>query len=217
LLSNAETFAQVAVLLRLGPQRFAETGAPDEPGTTLLTLGGAVARPGVVEIPLGAPLGVVLTAAGAPEHPQAVVVGGYHGSWLRPFPEIRLSRAGLRHAGGSFGAGVVLVLDPDTCALGELNRVTHWLAAESAGQCGPCHFGLPALARDVAALMAGTPAVGVALTHARAVTGRGACAHPDGAARFVTSGLHLLHDETDRHLNHGTCGRPVLGRLPVGE
>jgi NADH:ubiquinone oxidoreductase subunit F (NADH-binding) len=55
LLSNVETFAQVAVLLRLGPQRFAGTGTYDEPGTTLLTISGAVTRPGVVEIPIGTP------------------------------------------------------------------------------------------------------------------------------------------------------------------
>ncbi|HEU5266474.1 MAG TPA: NADH-ubiquinone oxidoreductase-F iron-sulfur binding region domain-containing protein, partial [Jatrophihabitans sp.] len=228
--SNAETFAQLAVLLRMGPHRFAETGTPGEPGTTLLTLGGAVARPGVVEVPLGAPLGMVLAAAGAPEHPQAVVVGGYHGAWIAPIPQIRLSRAGLAAAGGSFGAGVVLVLDQATCALGELHRITRWLAAESAGQCGPCRFGLPALAADVAAIAAGPPpaqppagapavgarAIGAALAHARLVTGRGACAHPDGTARFVTSALHLLHDETDRHLAYGGCGRPVLGQLPIG-
>jgi NADH:ubiquinone oxidoreductase subunit F (NADH-binding) len=215
LLSNAETFAQVAILLRMGPHRFAETGTPDEPGTTLLTVGGAVQRPGVVEIPLGAPLGVVLAAAGAPERAQAVVVGGYHGSWLTPIPDIRLSRAGVAAAGGSFGAGVVLVVDEATCALGELHRVASWLAAESAGQCGPCRFGLPALAADVGAIAAGAPAVGAAFDHARVVTGRGACAHPDGASRFVVSGLHLLHDETDRHRQYGGCGRPVLGRLPI--
>ena len=216
LVSNVETFAQVALLLRMGPHRFADTGTPDEPGTTLLTVGGAVTRPGVVEVPLGTPLGIVLAAAGAPEHPQAVVTGGYHGSWLAPIPDIRLSRAGLRSAGGTLGAGVLLVLDQGTCALGELARVTQWLAAQSARQCGPCFFGLPALAADVAALAAGRPAVGATLGHARAVTGRGSCAHPDGAARFVTSGVHLLHDETDTHLAHGHCGRPVLGRLPIG-
>ena len=48
------------------------------------------------------------------------------------------------------------------------------------------------------------------------MNGRGACAHPDGAARFVTSALHLLHDETDLHLAHGGCGRPVLRQLPIG-
>jgi NADH:ubiquinone oxidoreductase subunit F (NADH-binding) len=215
--SNVETFAQLAVLLRIGPYRFADTGTPDEPGTALLTISGAVGRPGVVEIPLGTPLGIVLAAAGAPELPQAVVVGGYHGAWVAPIPAIRLSRAGLTSAGATFGAGVLLVLDHDTCALGELARVAGWLAAQSAGQCGPCRFGLPALAADVAALAAGRPAVGAAFDHARLVTGRGACAHPDGAARFVTSGLHLLHDENDRHLATGGCGRPVLGQLPIGD
>ena len=215
LLANAETFAQLAILLRIGPHRFAETGTHAEPGTTLLTVGGAVGRPDVVEIPLGTPLGIVLAAAGGPPDPQAVVIGGYHGTWLAPLPQIRLSREGVASAGGSFGAGVLLVLDGRTCALGELARVTAWLAGESAGQCGPCRFGLPALAADVAALAAGRPAVGSALNHAAAVTGRGACAHPDGAARFVTSGVHLLHDETDAHLAYGGCGRPVLGQLPV--
>ncbi len=216
LLSNVETYAQLAVLLRIGPHRFAETGTHAEPGTTLLTVGGAVRRPGVVEIPLGTPLGIVLAAAGAAERPQAVVIGGYHGAWVAPIPQVRLSREGLGAAGGSFGAGVVLVVDQTTCALGELARVADWLAGESARQCGPCRFGLPALAANVAAVATGRPLVGAALDRARALHGRGACAHPDGAARFVTSGLHLLHDETDRHLAHGGCGRPVLGQLPIG-
>jgi NADH:ubiquinone oxidoreductase subunit F (NADH-binding) len=216
LVSNAETFAQVAVLLRLGPHRFADTGTHSEPGTTLLTVGGAVGRPGVVEVPIGTPLGIVLAAARAAANPQAIVAGGYHGSWLAPIPQLRLSRDGLAAAGGTFGAGVLLVLDQATCALGELARVAGWLASESAKQCGPCRFGLPALAADVAAVAAGRPAVAIALDHARTILGRGACAHPDGAARFVTSGVHLLHDETDRHLAYGGCGRPVLGRLPIG-
>jgi NADH:ubiquinone oxidoreductase subunit F (NADH-binding) len=217
LLSNVETFAQLAVLVRMGPHRFAETGTPAEPGTTLLTVGGAVGRPGVVEIPLGTPLGIVLAAAQSAE-PQAIVVGGYHGSWIAPIAQIRLSRAGIASAGGTLGAGVLLVVDHATCALGELSRVADWLAGESARQCGPCVFGLPALAADVRALVAGHgTAVGSAFGHARSVDGRGACAHPDGAARFVTSALHLLHDETDRHLRSGGCGRPTLGRLPIGE
>jgi len=214
--SNAETFAQLAVLLRMGPHRFADTGTPAEPGTTLLTVGGAVDRPGVVEIPIGTPLGIVLTAAGGAASPAALVLGGYHGTWLPPRPDLRLSRADVAAAGGSFGAGVLLVLDSSTCPLGELAQVTGWLAGESARQCGPCRFGLPALAADVAALAAGHRTGGLALAHARAVTGRGACAHPDGAARFVTSGLHLLRDEVERHATHGGCGRPVRGELPLG-
>lgn len=216
LLANVETFAQVALLMRLGPARFAATGTSTEPGTALVTVGGAVARPGVMEIPIGTALGVVLNTAQAAD-PQAVVVGGYHGSWLAPAPWVRLSREGVAAAGGTFGAGVVLVVGPDTCALGELARVCGSLAGESTRQCGPCRFGLPALATDVNALVAGHPAaVSGALGHARSVYGRGACAHPDGSARFVTSAVQVLGEEIARHLAYGGCGRQVLGQLPVG-
>ena len=213
--SNVETFAQLAILLRIGAHRFADTGTHAEPGTTLLTVGGAVGLPGVLEIPLGTPLGIVLAAVRAAP-PQAMIIGGYHGAWVAPSAGLRLGREGVAAAGGSFGAGVLLVVDHATCALGELARVAGWLADESTKQCGPCRFGLPALARDVAALADGRRALPAAFGHARAVDGRGACGHPDGAARFVTSGLHLLHDETDLHLAAGGCGRPVLGRLPIG-
>ncbi len=210
LASNAETFAQVAVATRLGARRFRDTGTHAEPGTTLLTIGGAVSRPGVVEIPLGTPLSIVLAAAGAAD-PQAIVAGGYHGSWHAPLPQLRLARDGI-----TLGAGVLLVLDGSTCALGELARVTAWLASQSARQCGPCMFGLPALARDVTALAAGTAAaLPAAQRHAQLVDGRGACHHPDGAARFVTSGLQLLQTDIDRHLTEGGCGRPVRGLLEV--
>ncbi|MDP9094080.1 MAG: oxidoreductase, partial [Actinomycetota bacterium] len=179
LVVNTETAAQVAILLRMGWRRYCETGTHTEPGTILLTVGGAVDRPGVVEVPLGTPLGIVLTAARA-RHVQAVVTGGYHGSWHAPIPGIALSRAGLSSAGGTLGAGVLLAVDDQTCLLGELSRVTSWLASQSAKQCGPCMFGLPALARDVEALRRGDrSAIEIALRHAHAVDGRGACAHPD--------------------------------------
>jgi NADH:ubiquinone oxidoreductase subunit F (NADH-binding) len=215
LVSNVETFAQLALLIRLGARGFADTGTPTEPGTTLLTIGGSAGRPGVVEIPLGAPLGIVLRAALA-EHARFVVTGGYHGTWLRPSADLPLSRAGLQAIGASLGAGVLLTLDDSTCALGELARVAGWLAAQSARQCGPCRFGLPALAADVAAAAHGHPAaVANALRHASVVTGRGACAHPDGAVRFVRSGLAVMPDELAAHAAGG-CGRPVRGVLPIG-
>ena len=215
LVSNVETFAQTAVLVRMGARDYAATGTRREPGTVLLSVGGAVARPGVVEAPLGTPLGILLRAAGA-DDPAYVVVGGYHGGWLRPAPDIPLSRAGVAAAGASLGAGVLFVLGSTTCALGELARTTAWLAAQSAGQCGPCRFGLPALAADVAAVAHGNPgAVAIARRHGELVVGRGACSHPDGASRFVASGLAVLQDEIVAHRNGG-CGRTDRGHLPTG-
>ncbi len=214
-LSNVETFAQLALLVNAGPAAYTAVGTREEPGSTLITVGGAVLRPQVLELPLGTPLDAVLLAAGA--RPAAgVIVGGYHGGWIQPHADLRLSRKAISAAGASLGAGVVLVLDDTTCALGELTRVASWLAHESVGQCGPCTFGLPALVADLVSLTrGGAQSEYAAQRHAAQVTGRGACAHPDGAVRFITSGLKQLSHEVATHRRRSGCGRPIVGQLPL--
>ena len=214
-LSNTETYAQLAVLGRIGVEQFVRVGTRDEPGTVLLSVGGAVANPSIIEVPYGTSVADVLRLVTS-QPPAALVVGGYHGGWVSPKGGLRLTRAALTGMGGTLGAGVVLVVDERTCALGELTRVASWLAAQSAQQCGPCRFGLPALVNDLVAAGHGRSGAESALhRHTTMVTGRGACAHPDGAARFVSTGVRILHRELNQHRRRGGCGRPVYGQLPV--
>lgn len=209
--SNVETFAHLALLLSLGTRDYSSTGCPDEPGTTLLTLWGDVVTPTVVEVPTGLPLAALL-----PGHDdRPVLLGGYHGTWLPAAGDLRISRPALRAAGLRLNAGVVARLPYDACALAEVAAVTGWLAGESAGQCGPCSFGLPTLAATVEGLLCGTHDPAHADQRAKLLVGRGACAHPDGAAGFVTSALRVLAHEIELHRTHGGCGRPDLGMLPL--
>jgi NADH:ubiquinone oxidoreductase subunit F (NADH-binding)/ferredoxin len=219
LLSNAETYAQLSVLAMLGPEGYASTGTDDQPGTLLLTVGGSAARPAVVEVPAGIPLGVVLDACQAAPA-DGVLVGGYHGMWLPTEAafDVPVSRSGLAAAGGTLGAGIVLPLGAGTCPLGEVARVVGYLAKESAGQCGPCKLGLPGVARSLRALAdgsGGVDALDTARRAAAAARGRGACAHPDGVFRFVMSALDVFSDDLTTHLFRGTCGRPTSGILPL--
>ncbi|HYA50792.1 MAG TPA: NADH-ubiquinone oxidoreductase-F iron-sulfur binding region domain-containing protein, partial [Streptosporangiaceae bacterium] len=219
LLSNTETFAQLAVLALAGPRGYASTGIPAEPGTVLLSVGGAASWPAVVEVPSGLPLGEVLDLCGA-EPAEGVLVGGYHGSWLpaRAAYGVPVSRAGLAAFGGTLGAGVVLALGRDSCPLAEVARVAAYLAKESSGQCGPCRLGLPGMAHALAALADGSGGIHELDTVRRtaaAVRGRGACSHPDGAVRFVLSALDVFTDDLSAHLFRGTCGRPVGNFLPL--
>jgi NADH:ubiquinone oxidoreductase subunit F (NADH-binding)/ferredoxin len=221
LLSNAETYAQLAVLAMLGPAGFASTGTPDEPGTYLLSVGGSADRPAVVEVPAGLPLGEVLDLClAAPS--AGVLVGGYHGMWLptETAYNTMVSREGLTAVGGVLGAGVVLSLGEGTCPLGEVARVAGYLANQSSGQCGPCKLGLPSIARALTALAdgsGGVDALDTARRAAAAVRGRGACAHPDGVFRFVLSALDVFTDDVAAHLFRGTCGRKVQGILPLAK
>ncbi|MEU9450332.1 NADH-ubiquinone oxidoreductase-F iron-sulfur binding region domain-containing protein [Streptomyces sp. NPDC048277] len=219
LLSNAETWAQLAIAARLGPDAYAAVGTADEPGTVLLTVNRPGAGPLVAEVPAGTRLGPVLDACGL--RPGAgVLVGGYHGAWLHPSDAAgaSLSRAGLAALGGTLGAGAIVALPDDTCPLGEIAQVAAWLAAESAGQCGPCKRGLPAAAEALAVLVTGAAEPEV-LENARRALGAaqagGACSHPDGTARFVLTALDVFSEDLDAHLFGPGCGRPVRGVLPL--
>jgi NADH:ubiquinone oxidoreductase subunit F (NADH-binding) len=218
LVDNVETLAHLALIARFGADWFRTVGTAADPGTALVTLSGWVAAPGVHEIGLGTRLTDVLRAAGAPP-PAAVLVGGYAGRWISGdrIADVTLDPASLSAAGGAFGCGAVSVLGTAGCGLIETARVAHWMAAQSAGQCGPCVNGLPAIARALDALVAGDhrgPTEADLHRWLGLVEGRGACHHPDGVAGFVRSALATFADEIHRHRLHGPCRRPELV-LPI--
>jgi NADH:ubiquinone oxidoreductase subunit F (NADH-binding) len=238
LVQNVETLAHAALIARHGADWFSALGTPAEPGTALVTLRGAVARPGVREIALGTSLETLVAHAGGElAHSRGVLIGGYFGTWLDPDAAraVALDGASLQARNASLGCGVVAVLPADACPVAETARLVRWLAGESAGQCGPCVFGLAAIAGALEQLVArrerGRPfgrarradaqRVGDPLAHVRRwcgeIAGRGACRHPDGAVRLVASALKTFDGDFEDHLRHGHCGacaRPSIFPLP---
>ncbi len=211
LLSNAETFAHVALIARHGWEWFRALGTPEHPGSALVTLTGPVPAPGVYEIEHGASLGSLIDAAGGLEEPlRAVLVGGYAGTWIDAAEAAALSLddVSLGAHGASTGAGVVVLLGQRACPVAETVRVAEWLAAENAGQCGPCEHGLAAVARGLRAWSlgdAGGEAAGEQRRLASVIRGRGACRHPDGALRFVASAIDVFAEEFADHGAEGSC------------
>jgi NADH:ubiquinone oxidoreductase subunit F (NADH-binding) len=222
LVQNAETAAHVAQIARFGFGWFRELGTSAEPGSALFTVSGAVGRPGVYEAALGSPLReVVAGAGGASGTPRAVLVGGYAGGWIdaQDAARVGLSEASLAAAGGALGVGAIAVLPEGACGLCETARVARYLADQSAGQCGPCVHGLAAIAGALEHPQPGRAAAdGAPLARWLAqVSGRGACAHPDGTARFVASALRVFAREQRGH-DPRRCAagaRPVLP-IPTG-
>lgn len=212
-LSNAETWAHVGLLAHRGVAGYARHGTDDEPGTTLLTLGVRGRRSTVVEVPYGARLRDVLPAEawGRP-----ALLGGFHGSWVtwETLASLRVSVDRLRLLGTPLGAGVVLLPAPGECPLRLTSRIVDYLAGQSAGRCGPCLNGLPALASALRAVAAGSGRTDRLTTLAGMVERRGACAHPDGTARLVRSLLTALPGEVDAHLRGGCPA--VVGPAPSG-
>ncbi|MGL5859114.1 MAG: NADH-ubiquinone oxidoreductase-F iron-sulfur binding region domain-containing protein [Angustibacter sp.] len=239
-LSNAETFARVAVLASVGARAYAEHGLPGASGTVLLTIDGDRSDAVVCEVPSGTGLADVLGSRWTPGQP--VLLGGYHGMWVASadVPRVVLDRgagtqpapqavavgavpAGTAAGGGAVGvavgAGVVLPLPVGECPVARTARIVRFLAEQSAGRCGPCRLGLPALAEVLDRLVRGQDVVARIREIAGLVDGRGACAHPDGTARLVASLLVAFPDEIEHH-RAGQCPLGADGvagaALPAG-
>lgn len=220
LVANAETLAQLALLTRFGPDWFAAVGSPEEPGTVLITVGGAVPRAGVVEVPTGTALRDVLACAGAAPTGWALV-GGLAGAWLDldRAAGVGFGTADLRAAGAGRGVGSITVLPPGACLLVETARIVRHQAEAGARQCGPCMFGLPAIAADLSALVGGDrSALHRLQRRLPIVKGRGACGHPDGTVALAAGALAAITTYRRGHLEQHLAGRTCRpsAAVPLG-
>jgi NADH:ubiquinone oxidoreductase subunit F (NADH-binding) len=219
LVQNAETLAQMALVARFGEHWYRELGTAADPGSVLVTISGAVRAPGVYEMAFGTPMTDLLEAAGSStEELRALLVGGYFGTWVDAHEGMRLNlaREELRAVGCSLGSGVLIALGETGCGLHETARIIDYLAEQSAGQCGPCKYGLRALAGAVLDLAEGGPHAdrGLVARWASEIRGRGACHHPDGAVRFVASAMSVFKPEIDAHRKGRCRARPAGLPLP---
>jgi NADH:ubiquinone oxidoreductase subunit F (NADH-binding) len=209
LLHNAETLAHIALIARRGPEEFLARGIREEPGTCLVTVSGAVAQPGVVEVDRGTPLWDIAMRGTPVEPAQALLVGGYGGNWVGPEHfDTPYASISLRTIGASTGVGVLSVLGQRACGITETARIVRYLADQSAGQCGPCVLGLPAIADDLTRLARGQADRGLLARLQRRlgeVNGRGACRHPDGAVSLVRSALSVFGPDVAAHERGGPC------------
>jgi NADH:ubiquinone oxidoreductase subunit F (NADH-binding) len=213
LVQNVETLAWAAVIARRGGAWFRTLGSAVTPGSVLVTVAGAVPRPGVYELSASASLGDALAIAGVADasNLQAVLSGGYFGSWVDPSDDRRLD---------DVAGGVILALPSDACGLTETARIMSFLSGESARQCGPCFNGLPALATATAKVAVGRARqadVGRLRRWANQLSGhRGACHHPDGAVHLLKSALRTFEADLTVHLQHGACsGAQSASVLPI--
>jgi NADH:ubiquinone oxidoreductase subunit F (NADH-binding) len=198
LVQNVETLAQIALIAR--------HGTPS--GTSLVTMAGAVARTGVLEVHSETTVGEAVKLAGGTAGPsRAVLIGGYFGKWVDAMEawDLPLDAAALRNRGLSLGCGVIGVLATDRCPVCEVSGIMRYLASESSAQCGPCFFGLRALA-DACGRIAtnGTSRDDLERLNrwANQVRARGACRHPDGAVMFLESAMKTFSNEFAVHMPH---------------
>jgi NADH-quinone oxidoreductase subunit F len=178
------------------------------------TVVGDVTRPGVVEVELGTPLGVVIDQCGGPQPGRSVraVFSGVSNPVIGADQlEVPVSYEGFEAAGGGLGSAGFIVYDDSTCLVEVAAMLSRFLSVESCGQCPPCKLGTGAITRALERIATGTGGdrdLDVIAERLRVVADGNRCYLPVEEQRIVASILRTFPEDVAAHIEHGGCPHP---------
>lgn len=218
--NNVETYAHVAHILAKGASWFKSRGTQKSPGTMIFSVSGSVARPVIVELPLGFSLRTLLEEyAGGPlpgETFQGFFTGGPSFGIL-PAQDIDtpLEYDSLRAKGSGLGSAGIIVLGSGDCPVATSCEFALFYEKGSCGQCPPCRLGTESLHGLLETIESGQ---GSSLTVdriqkiAEMIKGRGNCGLITASAYTVQSVLTHFPSAFDEHFKGKSCRQG--GRVP---
>jgi NADH-quinone oxidoreductase subunit F len=214
LINNVETITNVPKVLELGPEEYAQIGAPpDSTGTRVFCLSGNVVNPGAYEAPHGITTRHLIEELGGGiangRQLKAVMIGGSSFPVMTPNElDTKLDANSLGQVGLFIGSGVVTAIDDRTCIVQFALRVAQFYMHESCGKCTPCRVGTRWLVQILRSIEDGTATendLEVMLDVCDRIIGKCLCVLGDSAAMPVASCVTKFRDEFREHLDHGGC------------
>ncbi len=146
LLNNVETYANIAPIIQRGASWYKTYGTEESKGTKVFALAGSINNSGLVEVPIGTPLGEVIYDIGDGikdgKNYKAAQIGGPSGGCIpRQYLNVPLDYSSLKELGAIIGSGGLIVMDEDTCMVDMARFFLEFVQEESCGKCVPCRVG----------------------------------------------------------------------------
>ncbi len=215
LVNNAETYAQIAYIIRNGAEKYNAIGSTDCRGTKVFALAGKVARGGLIEVPMGITIRKIVEEIGGGVAGglafKAVQIGGPSGGCIpASMADIPVDLGSLSQAGAMIGSGGMVVLDETDCMVDIAKYFLSFTQKESCGKCTFCRIGTRRMLDILERLCAGRGETGdlEKLEELAGLTKRGSlCGLGRTAPNPVLTTLRYFRDEYEAHLE---------GRCPAG-
>src|SRR6201992_1982349 len=213
IINNAETLATVPHIFRIGGAEYAKIGTERNGGTPLVAFSGAVAKPGVYELPMGYNLKKMIyeVGGGIPDGRalKAVVPGGSSCPVLLPSEiDIGMDFDQVAKAGSMLGSGGVVVLNDTVCMVEFALRVMKFYQHESCGWCIPCREGTDWLKKTLTRVHVGGGVekdIDNIRYLAQNMLGRTFCPLGDAAAMPTIAFVDKFRKEFEDHLDGKPC------------
>ncbi|HEX9911229.1 MAG TPA: NADH-ubiquinone oxidoreductase-F iron-sulfur binding region domain-containing protein, partial [Desulfatiglandales bacterium] len=141
--NNVETYINLPRIILLGGEAYADIGTESSKGTKLFSLTGKVNNTGLVEVPMGTPLGdIVFDIGGGILHGKklkAIQLGGTSGACIPPeHLNIPIDYDALAKVGAIMGSGGMTVIDEDTCLVDMARSFMNFCQEEAGDKDADC-------------------------------------------------------------------------------
>ena len=220
-INNVETLANVPYIINHGASAYLKIGTENNSGTKIFSLVGKIKNTGLVEVPLGTPIGkVVYDIGGGPVGDakiKAIQTGGPSGGCIpASMFNLPIDYDSLAKVGSIMGSGGMIVMDQNTCMVDVAKYFMSFLKDESCGKCFTCRKGtqrMHELLEDIT-LGRGTPEHLTLLEElALTVKDTTMCALGQSAPNPVLSTLRYFREEYERHIHDRRCDAFVCKEL----
>jgi len=232
-INNVETWANVPVIIRDGPEAYASVGTASSKGTKVFSVVGKIRHTGLVEVPMGTTIAEIVhdIGGGALEgrRIKAVQIGGPSGGVIPHWRfDLPIDYDSLTSAGAIMGSGGLIVMDDDTCMVDVARYFMGFLKDESCGKCYTCRKGTQRmweLLDDITKGRGTLAHLDLLEELGKVVADTSMCGLGRSAPNPVLSSLRYFREEYERHIVDRRCdayvcrdliGAPCQAACPVG-
>lgn len=218
LINNVETFANIPAIILNGAGWYAQFGTEKSKGTKVFALAGAVNNTGLVEIPMGTPLGDIIFNIGGGikgrKRFKAAQLGGPSGGCIpSEHLNIPVDYESVAEIGAIVGSGGLIVADEDTCMVDFARFFLDFVQSESCGKCPPCRIGTKRMLEIMLRITQGEGRledIDNLIELATRIKDSALCGLGQTAPNPVLSTLKYFRDEylehiVDKHCRAGVC------------
>jgi NADH-quinone oxidoreductase subunit F len=220
-INNAETWANVALILQKGSEWYDGFGSQTSKGTKTFALVGKIERTGLIEVPLGIHLRDIIYEIGGGiadgKQYKAVQTGGPSGGCLpASLLDSPVDYDSLVKAGSMMGSGGMVIADEDTCMVDFARFFLSFSQAESCGKCVPCRIGTHQMFAILERITRGEGKlrdIEQLEQLSQLVKTTSLCGLGQTAPNPVQTTLRYFRDEYEAHINKKKCPSLVCTRL----
>jgi NADH-quinone oxidoreductase subunit F len=220
-LNNVETLAGIAQIILNGGKWYAGLGTARSKGTKVFALTGDVRNVGLVEVPMGIPIGSIIfdVGGGIPggKKFKAVQLGGPSGGCI-PAQHLNapVDYETITQLGAIVGSGGMIVMDEDKCVVDVARFFMEFCKEESCGKCTPCRVGTSKMLEILTRICEGKGKEGDIETLERwaaIIQNTALCGLGQTAPNPVLSTLRYFRAEYEAHIRDRRCPAVVCSSL----